>query len=71
MNAWKNPSLEMEEDYVGTYHIAKNMTITTSRNDAWKAYYWLDCCGGYFNNEYYPLRLISADEVFNYRFVDA
>jgi hypothetical protein len=72
MNAWKNPSLEMGEDYIGTYHIEKNMTITTRQSDAWRGDYWLDCCsGGYFNNGYYPFRLISADEVFNYRFVDA
>ncbi|HSD59110.1 MAG TPA: hypothetical protein VLB04_13100, partial [Methanotrichaceae archaeon] len=72
MNAWKNPSLEMGEDYIGTYHIEKNMTITTSRNNAWKVDYWLDCCrSGYFNTEYSPFQLISADEVFNYRFVDA
>jgi hypothetical protein len=72
MNAWKNPSLEMGEDYIGTYHIEKNMTIATSQNDAWRGDYWLDCCsGGYFNTEYYPFRLTSADEVFNYRFVDA
>ncbi len=70
-NAWKNPSMEMEENYIGTYHIKKNMTITTSQNDAWRGNYWLDCCGGYFDAEYYPLRLISADDVFNYRFVDA
>jgi hypothetical protein len=69
MNAWKNPSLELGEDYIGTYHIEKNMTITTSQSDAWRGDYWLDCCGGYFNSEYYPLRLISADEVFNYRFI--
>jgi hypothetical protein len=61
----------MEEDYIGTYHIEKNMTITTGRNDAWRGDYWLGCCGGYFNNEYYPFRLFSADEVFNYRFADA
>lgn len=72
MNAWKNPSLEMGEDYIGTYHIEKNMTITTSQNDAWRGDYWLDCCdGGCLNTEYYPFRLISADEVFNYRFVNA
>ncbi len=71
-DAWKNPSLELEEDYIGTYHIKKNMIITTSQNDAWRGDYWLDCCGGgYFNTEYYPFRLTSADEVFNYRFVNA
>lgn len=72
INAWKNPSLEMEEDYIGTYHIEKKMSITTSHNDAWKGDYWLDCCsGGYFNVDGYSRRLISADDVFDYRFVDA
>lgn len=71
-DAWKNPSLEMEENYIGTYHIKKNMTITTGQNYAQRSDYWLDCCGGgYFNTEYYPIRLINADEVFNYRFVNA
>lgn len=71
-DAWKNPSLELEEDYIGTYHIKKNMTITTSQSDVRRGDYWLDCCGGgYFNTEYYPIRLTSADEVFNYRFVNA
>lgn len=70
-DAWKNPSLEMEENYIGTYHIKKNMTIATSHNDALKGNYWLDCCGGYFNTEQYPIQSVSADDVFNYRFVDA
>lgn len=71
-DAWKNPSLELEENYIGTYHIKKNMTIVTSHNDARRGNYWLDCCGGgYFNTEYYPTQLVSADDVFNYRFADA
>ncbi len=70
-NAWKNPSMELEEDYIGTYHIEKNMTITTSQRDGWKGDSWLDCCGGYFGTAYYPFRSISADDVFNYRFVSA
>lgn len=72
INAWKNPSLEMEEDYIGTYHIEKNMSITTGHSDAWKGDYWLDCCsGGYFNVDGYSRRLISADDVFDYHFADA
>ena len=26
-SAWKNPSIEIDEDYWGTYHIEKNMTL--------------------------------------------
>jgi len=72
INAWKNPSLEMEEDYIGTYHIEKNMSIITGDSDTWKADYWLDCCsGGIFGIDGYSRRLISADDVFDYRFVNA
>jgi opacity protein-like surface antigen len=30
MSAWKKPAMEIDEDYIGTYHIYKNMTISTS-----------------------------------------
>ncbi len=26
-SAWRNPSIEIDEDYWGTYHIEKNMTL--------------------------------------------
>jgi hypothetical protein len=26
-SAWKNPAIEIEEEYIGTYHITKNFTI--------------------------------------------
>ena len=73
MNAWKDPDLEMEEDYFGTYHISKNMTINSSYD--WKASpdSWLSCC---LPNDYdiflqdsrYRLPLASADKVFSYDF---
>jgi hypothetical protein len=44
--AWRNPDLEIDEDYVGTYHILKNIAI----NDPFKwnkpSYDWLPCCSG-------------------------
>ena len=73
MNAWKDPDLEIEEDYIGTYHISKNMTLNSSYD--WKASpdSWLSCC---LPNDYdiflqdsrYRLPLASADEVFSYDF---
>ena len=30
INAWKNPAIEIEEEYIGTYHIFKNFTINNS-----------------------------------------
>ncbi|MDD2836856.1 MAG: hypothetical protein PHY05_12010 [Methanothrix sp.] len=29
-HAWKNPALEIEEEYIGTYHITKNFAINNS-----------------------------------------
>jgi hypothetical protein len=73
MNAWQDPDLEIDEDYVGTYHIFKNMTINSSYD--WKASTdsWLGCC---LPNDYdmllqdsqYRLPLPSADKVFSYNF---
>ena len=73
MNAWKDPDLEIDEDYVGNYHISKNMTINSSYD--WKASpdSWLSCC---LPNDYdiflrdarYRLPLDGADKVFSYNF---
>lgn len=44
VSAWKNPAIEIDEDYWGTYHVEKNITlevpyrITTASED------WLPCC---------------------------
>jgi hypothetical protein len=71
INAWKDPDLETEEDYIGTYHILRNMTINSSYD--WKASRdsWLGCClpDGYeiFMQDS-RLPLASADEVFSYDF---
>lgn len=66
VHAWKNPSLEIDEEYVGTYHIYKNMTLLSS--------YTLDaeifsCCTGcYFGlNGPYQSSQVQADNIFNYK----
>ncbi len=72
MNAWKNPSLEIEEDYIGTYHIEKKMSIITNKTDDWKGEGWLNCCNGdFFNIGGHKGRAIGADDVFDYRFAGA
>ncbi len=46
--AWKNPSIEIDEDYWGTYHIEKNMTLEVPYHLIQKKEDWLPCCfGGY------------------------
>jgi hypothetical protein len=56
-NAWKYPSVEVDEDYWGTYHIAKNMTLEVPYKSIVTADDWLPCCyGGYLTMpKYYQL----------------
>lgn len=42
--AWRNPSLEIDEDYIGTFHIEKNMSIQVPFRELWNNYSWLPCC---------------------------
>ncbi|OPY49952.1 MAG: hypothetical protein A4E48_02078 [Methanosaeta sp. PtaU1.Bin060] len=44
--ALKKPVVEMEEDYTGTYHIYKNMSINTPLTEVRRTDSWLDFCGG-------------------------
>ena len=64
-HAWKNPAIEIEEEYIGTYHISKNFAINNSYSKKSFADGWLNCCGGSY--DIYPQKpvLLSADDVFN------
>jgi len=47
-STWYNPSIEIDEDYWGTYHIEKNMTLEVPYHLIQKGEDWLPCCfGGY------------------------
>ncbi|MEI8003150.1 MAG: hypothetical protein WCG94_02320 [Methanothrix sp.] len=47
-SAWRNPSIEIDEDYWGTYHIEKNMTLEVPYYKKTSTDDWLPCCfGGY------------------------
>lgn len=67
--AWKNPAIEIEEEYVGTYHITKNFTINSSYSKMRAFDGWQNCCGaigvGYVIPPPISLSLLSADDVFN------
>jgi hypothetical protein len=53
--AWQNPDLEMDEDFVGTYHVVKNITINAPYKWNKPAYDWLPCCSsGLGAVTYYP-----------------
>ncbi|OPY49546.1 MAG: hypothetical protein A4E48_02228 [Methanosaeta sp. PtaU1.Bin060] len=46
--AWKHPAIEIDEDYWGTYHIEKNMTLDVPYKRIEASDDWLPCCfGGY------------------------
>ena len=64
-SAWKNPAIEIDEEYIGTYHIFKNFTINNGYSKKSFADGWLSCCGGRYVT--YPLDpvLLSVDDVFN------
>ncbi len=47
-SALKNPSIDIDEDYWGTYHIEKNMTIEVPYHLLQKKDDWLPCCFGGF-----------------------
>jgi hypothetical protein len=47
-SAWKNPAIEIDEDYWGTSHIEKNMTLEVPYYKKTSGDDWLPCCfGGY------------------------
>jgi len=49
-SAWKNPAIEIDEDYWGTYHIEKNMTLEVPYHLIQKSEDWLPCCFGGFES---------------------
>jgi hypothetical protein len=50
MKAWHKPLVEVDADYVGTYHVRNNMTMTTSEDEKEFEDLWLPCCfGGYLD----------------------
>ncbi len=47
MKTWHKPNAEMDVDYVGTYHIRNNMTLSVPLDEEWEYEdSWLPCCSG-------------------------
>ncbi len=53
MKAWKKPLIELDEDYVGNFHIKKKMNIYTYSEEEEKEDLWLPCCSGGFSDMNY------------------
>ena len=66
-SAWKNPAIEIDEDYIGTYHISKNITLNEMNRKLVSTDSWLNCCSGNYFDIFPPKPVsISADDVFSY-----
>ena len=62
---WENPLIEIDENYIGTFKITKNMEICTSCKGSKPRADWLTCCiGGYGTMEDYD-RLWGEEEIFD------
>jgi hypothetical protein len=49
MKTWKKPLIELDEDYLGNFHIKKNMDLYTYSKEEEKEDSWLPCCSGGFS----------------------
>lgn len=48
MKAWHRPDFEMDETYVGSYHIKKDLNLYNWEDDYERVDHWLPCCFGGF-----------------------
>ena len=64
-SAWRDPAIEIDEDYIGTFNISKNLTYNSSYSVARNKDGWLNCCGDDHIISLSPPGLVSADDVFN------
>jgi hypothetical protein len=64
-HAWKNPAIEIEEEYIGTYHITESFAINNSYSKKRAFDGWLNCCGGSYDLYLPKPVLLRADDVFN------
>jgi hypothetical protein len=53
MKNWKKPLIELDEDYIGNFHIKKKMNIYTYAEEEEKEDSWLPCCSGGFSDMNY------------------
>jgi hypothetical protein len=66
-SAWKDPAIEIDEDYWGTYHIEKNMTLEVPYYLKQTGDDWLPCCFGGFDylDSYTKKKMASTKGVFD------
>ena len=65
LSAWRDPVIEIDEDYIGTFNISKNLIYNSSYSVRLDRDGWLNCCR---DSQIVPIsspRFVSADDVFN------
>jgi len=64
-HGWKNPLIEIDENYVGTFKLTKNMEICNKKSGSKLKPDWLSCCiGGYGEMEAYDKEW-GEEEIFD------
>jgi hypothetical protein len=64
-SAWKSPTIEIDEEYIGTYHISKNFSLSSSYAAGRAGSGWLSCCVDDPIISLSEARHLSADDIFN------
>ncbi len=56
--AWRNPQIEVDVNYIGNFHIQKNMKVEKSKARQYDSEDWLPCCfGGFFDLQTYSTKI--------------
>lgn len=63
--AWKKALIEIDENYIGNFHVQKNMEICISKSHAWPGEDWLPCCHGGFADIPYAKMLQGETGIFD------
>lgn len=58
-SALRKPLIEIDEEYVGTFHIEKNMSIQVPFGQIWQNYSWLPC----YAEDYYDIAQIGGKHI--------
>ncbi len=55
---WRNPQVEVDVNYIGNFHIQKNMKVEKSKARQYDTEDWLPCCmGGFFDLQTYSTKI--------------
>lgn len=64
-HGWKNPLIEIDENYVGSFRITKNMEVCAEKDKPSKPKDWLSCCFGGYDGMDDTDKLWGEEEIFD------